>query len=224
MARTFTPFPRVLAASILAGGIWGGLSLRAEEPKAPRTGGTGSAAKSGSVTGILTDKTDKYIMVKPEGAKEPQRFLLAPPNGGAADPAVQSALKMVFIPNLVTLQWQLQDEPVVTAIHPIQPKTRMGTVLGTIVARECMDKSVYIEVKPAPEGFTERYWPRFVGNSAPNLGGFDKEMIQKIGELSVGDRVKLTWVCDERKRATKVDILMRAPQPQQQPQPKTPGK
>jgi hypothetical protein len=120
----------------------------------------------------------------------------------------------------VTLQWKLQDEPVVTALRAIQPKTRTGTVTGTIVAQQCNDKGAYIDVKPAPEGFTERYWPRFVGNSPGSLGGFDKDIIHTIEKLNAGDRVKLTWFCDERKRATKVEVLMRAPQPQ----PKAPGK
>jgi hypothetical protein len=71
-------------------------------------------AKSGKVVGILTEKTDTEIVVKPEGKAEEQTFLLAAP-GGAPSATVQAAAKTLFIPNLVALQWQLKDDqPVVT--------------------------------------------------------------------------------------------------------------
>jgi hypothetical protein len=196
-------FVRVVTAAVLASGLWGGLTLQAEEKK------NAPAAKSGKAVGILTAKTDTEITVKPEGKAEEQTFLLAPP-GGTPSATVQAAVKTLFVPNLVALQWQLQEEqPVVTSIHVIMPKVRTGTVMGTIVTRESTDKSVYIDVKPAGQGYTERYWPRFI----PNQGGFDKEMIQTIGTLNVGDKIKLDWVCDERKRAAKVQVIARAPKP-----------
>jgi len=196
-------FARVVAAAVLTSGPWLGLIARAEEKRAAPMG------KSGKVVGILTAKTDTEITVKPEGKAEEQTFLLAPP-GGAPSAAVQAVAKTLFIPNLVALHWKLQgDQPVITSLQAIMPKVRTGTVMGTIVGQESTDKSIYIDVKPAGrQGYTERYWPRFIPGQ-----GFDKEMIQTIGTLNVGDRVKLTWVCDERKRAAKVQVISRAPKP-----------
>ena len=198
-------FARVVIAAVLASGLRLGHAARAEEKRTTPT------AKSGKVIGILTAKTDTEITVKPEGKPEEQTFLLAPP-GGTPSASVQAAAKTLFIPNLVALRWQRQqDQPVVTRLQAIMPKVRTGTVIGTIVGQESTDKSIYIDVKPAGgRGFTERYWPRFVSNSAPNLGGFDQSMIETIGRLNVGDKVKLTWACDERKRAAKVQIIARA--------------
>jgi len=197
-------FARVVIAAVLASGLRLGHAARAEEKRTTPT------AKSGKVIGILTAKTDTEITVKPEGKPEEQTFLLAPP-GGTPSASVQAAAKTLFIPNLVALRWQRQqDQPVVTRLQAIMPKVRTGTVIGTIVGQESTDKSIYIDVKPAGgRGFTERYWPRFL----PNEGGFDKEMIKIIGRLNVGDRVKLTWVCDERKRAAKVQVIARARKP-----------
>ena len=197
-------FARVVAATVLTSGLWLCIAAQAEEKK------TAPMGKSGKVVGILSAKTDTEITVKPEGKAEEQTFLLAAP-GGAPAATVQAAAKTLFIPNLVALQWQLQDDqPVVTSIQAIMPKVRTGTVIGTIVGQESTDKSIYIDVKPAGgRGYTERYWPRYL----PNQGGFDKEMIQTIGTLNVGDRVKLTWVCDERKRAAKVQVIAHAPKP-----------
>ena len=118
-------FVRVVAAAVLASGLWLGLTARAEEKK------TAPMGKSGKVVGILTVKTDTESTVKPEGKTEEQTFLLAPP-GGTPSATVQAAAKTLFIPNLVSLQWQLKDDqPVVTSIQAIMPKVRTGTVIGT---------------------------------------------------------------------------------------------
>ena len=187
---------RALIGAVIAASLCGGPTMQAAEK------GNAPAGKSGKVIGILTSKTDAEITVKPEGKEEEQTFLLAPP-GGTPSASVQAAAK--------TLRWRRQqDQPVVTSLQAIMPKVRTGTLLGTIVGQESTDKSIYIDVKPAGgRGFTERYWPRYI----PSEGGFDKEMIKTIGRLNVGDRVKLTWVCDERKRVAQVRVLARARKP-----------
>jgi len=199
-------FVRAMAAAGVASALWACLTVQAEEKR------TAPAAKSGKVVGIVTDRKDTFIMVKPEGKQESERFALAAA-GGTVSPTLQAALKTVFIPNLVALKWQRQEEePVVTEITVVRPKTRMGTVFGTVVAHELSEKtkSCYFDVKPAGgQGFTECYWPRFI----PNQGGFDKDMIETIGKLNVGDKVKVDWVCDERKRAAKLQVLSHAPAP-----------
>lgn len=89
----------------------------------------------------------------------------------------------------------------------------MGSAAGTVVAKGNSDKEVFVDLKPAGPGFTERYWPRSVGPAAPNLGGLDKDMVQTFGTLNVGDKVKLEWFCDERKRAVKLQVVVHAPAP-----------
>jgi hypothetical protein len=154
-------------------------------------------------------------MVKPEGKQEAERYLLAPP-GGTTDPTVQTVVKTLFIPNLVALKWQRQkEEPVVTDIMAIRPKTRTGTVFGTVVASEFIEnKACSVDVKPAGrQGFTECYWPPFVIDPATHKGGFDLKVIETIKTLNRGDKVRIEWYCDERKRAAKVQVISRAPKP-----------
>ena len=196
---------RILAAAVLACGIACGPMSGAEERKS-------APAPGGIVIGILTAKTDADILVKPEGAQAPRRFLLAPP-GGAPNPAVQAALKEIVVPNLVGLQWHMQDEPVVAAIHAILPRTKMGSAAGTVVAKGSNDKEPYIDLKSAGPGFTERYGPYSAGAAAPKGPGIDKDIVQTCGTLNVGDKVKLEWVCDERKRVVKLQVVAHAPAP-----------
>jgi hypothetical protein len=129
------------------------------------------------------------------------------PQGGAPKADLQAALKTVFVPNLLMFSWQGQDQPVVTNIRVILPPVRMGVATGTVVARESKPKEVaWVEVKPSDRGYTQRLWPRF------GPGGMDKEMTRIIGELNVGDKVRVSWTYDERLRAAKVQVISRAKQ------------
>jgi hypothetical protein len=195
-------FVSVLAGAVLASGWVAMPSLQAAEKKPSRA----SSRESGKVVGIVTAKSDKDIMVKAEGADEAKRYLLAP-EGSAPKADLQAALKKVFVPNLVALESQGQDQPVVTNIRVILPPVRMGAGTGIVVARESKPKEVpWIEVKPSDRGYTQRLWPRFVGGP----DGFDKEMVRTFDELNVGDKVKVGWVYDERLRAAKIQVISRA--------------
>lgn len=196
-------FVLVAAGAALIAVQTGAAGLQAMEPKSLPAPARGSAANSGKVVGILIEKTDKHLMVKAEGSQEAQRFLLAPEGGGAPKADLQATLKTLFVPNLVILESQGQEQPVVTSIHAVLPRTRAGVLIGTVVARESKPREVWLEVKPSGKGFTERYWPRFVGGP----DGFDKNMIRTFGELNVGDRVKLAWTYDERKRAAQIQVI-----------------
>jgi hypothetical protein len=198
-----------LVGAVLVGGICSAVTRAAEEPEKPRGAAPSVKPQRGRVTGILVAKDDKSITVKAEGAKESTRYLLPTPGSSKTD--VRAALKAIFVPNLVAIGWEGQDEPVVTAVSAIMPKQRTGVVTGTIVAQASGNREVYIDVKPAGRGFTERYWPAFVGKSRPNLGGFDKQAIETIAKLKVGDRVRVAWYCDERKRASQVKVIAPAP-------------
>jgi len=196
-------FVRVLAGAVLASGFCGTLILRAAEKRPPRVAAPHAAPQSGKVVGIVTAKSDKDIMVKAEGEDEAKRYLLAP-QGGTPKADLQAALKTVFVPNLVMLQCQGQDPAVVTGIRVILPNARMGTVTGTVVARDSTPKEVWIEVKPNGSGYTQRYWCLWKN------GGFDKDVARVISESNAGDKVKLAWFYDERARAAKLQVVSRA--------------
>ena len=245
---------RGVAVAVLASGLWLGLAARAEEGKAAPT------AKSGKVVGILLDRKDTFIMVKPEGKQESEKYLLAPP-GGTVSPSVDAAAKKLFVPNLVAFKWQRQGEDaVVTEISALIPPPKRserisggkrminysltGTLVGTVVAG-AMDKACCIDVKPTgkqdfivcdgpaelfqkafkrgvldlkgftvlKQDYTECYWPPFVIDKATNKGGMDPKVIETMKALGLGDKVKIEWYYDERKRAAKIQVLSRAPAP-----------
>ena len=203
----------VLSVAALSVGVWGVRVLQAEPPKTPAI-----APASGKVTGIVTDKKDNEIMVKAEGEAEAKPYLLAAP-GATQSATVQAGMKSVFASNLVVLEWKMQqDQMVLTAIHSIMPKERVGMVTGIVVACDPggLKGVAYIDVKPA-QGPTERYWPGF----SPAAKGFDPETVKAIAAVKVGDKVSVAWYTDERKRVKKVTVVAPAPaKPAESPKPK----
>jgi len=83
------------------------------------------------------------------------------------------------------------------------PEKKGGTVTGLVTAKE----KNWIEVKADGEEKGRRYVPRWVGGAPDKGGGPDKKMVQAIGEVKVGSRVKLEWEFEERARVVKIDVL-----------------
>ena len=188
-----------LCGTALAVTFCGTPVLRAAEKKAAR-------AKVGAkVFGIVTAKTDKDITIKAEGETEAKLYLLAP-QGGAPKADVQATLKMVFPTNLVVFQFQGEQDPVLTGIQAIHSKTRVGTVTGTVVAVDANPKWPTVDLKPSGRGHTERY----VAVWNPATKSVDQKLAKIIAGLNVGDKVKVAWFYDERKRATQVQVTGKA--------------
>ena len=196
-----SPLLRVLVGSVVAAGAIVLPSLQAAEKKPVRAG----AAQGGKVFGIVTAKTDKDITIKAEGEDEAKRYLLAP-QGGAPKADLQAALKTVFPTNLVMFQSQGEQDPVLTGIQAIHSKTESGTVTGTVVAVDANPKWPVFDVRPASRGHTERY----VAAWNPATKSCDQRLVQIIAGLSVGDKVKVAWSYDERKRAIQIQVVGKA--------------
>ena len=115
---------------------------------------------------------------------------------------------MVFPTNLVVLQWQGEQDPVVTSIQAIHSKTRTGTVTGTVTAIDPAPKAGLpsFDVKPSGRGPTECYVPNW--DAAAKT--WDKNFSRAVAGLNVGDRIKVNWNYDERKRAVQIEVLSRA--------------
>ena len=153
----------------------------------------------------MTAKTDKDITIKAEGEDDAKRYLLAP-QGGAPKVELKAALKMVFPTNLVMFQSQGEEELVLTGIQAIHSKTRFGMVAGTVVAVDANPKWPVFDVKPGNRGYTERY----VAAWNPATKSWDQRLVQIITGLNVGDKVKVGWAYDERKRTVQIQVIARA--------------
>jgi hypothetical protein len=164
------------------------------------------AAKPGEkIFGIVTAKSDKSITIKIEGEDEAKSYSLSN-KGGAPKADVQAALKMVFPTNLVVFQFQGDQDRLLTGIQAMHSKTRTGTTAGTVVAVDPKAGMPFIDVKPAGKGHTERYVARW----DPATKSCDKKLVQIIGGMNPGDKVKIGWYYDERKRAVQIQVVGKA--------------
>ena len=84
-----------------------------------------------------------------------------------------------------------------------EPDKRGGTVVGEVVKKE----KNWIEVKADGEEKPRRYGPRWIGGAPAAGGGLDKKILDEIGKLKVGSRVKIQWEFEERPRVVKIEVL-----------------
>ena len=126
---------------------------------------------------------------------------------------LQAALKMVFPTNLVVFQFQGEQELLLTGIQAIHSKTRVGTAAGTVVAVDANPKWPVFDLKPGGKGHTERD----VAAWNPATKSVDQKAAKIIAGLNVGDKAKVNWFYDERKRAMQIQVTEKAkPKPRRQ--------
>ncbi len=199
--RVGRSFTSILSGALLASGLCVTLPVaHAAEKKAAHPGPDAKV-----VFGIVTAKTDKDITIKAEGEKDARRYLLAP-KGGTPKADVQTALKIVFPTNLVMFQFQGEQDPVLAGIQALHSKARVGMAAGTVVAVDADPKWPTFDLKPSGRGHTERY----VAVWNPATKSVDQRLVQIIAGLNVGDKLKVAWFYDERKRATQIQVTAKA--------------
>ena len=155
--------------------------------------------KSGVIEGILVSKEKNSITVLPDGAKEPMRFTLHwrggnPKDGGGFDKKMVEELKELIVTNRVRVKWEYEERHRVVEVQTLTPKSKRGTVRGTVVSKGIK----HVDVKPADGGPVERYLPHWRGN------GLDKDVLRQIAPLEVGQKVSVRWEYDERKRVLSI--------------------
>lgn len=170
-----------LAVLLLGAVAWG---ARAE----------GDAAEGGTVTGVLVKKDGATIFVKADGTEEAVKYRPRwsggmPKDGGGFDKAIEEQIRKIPVTNRVRVTWVLEEGRRVTAIECVKLETEKGVDEGTVT--EVGEN--FIEIRTAAGGY-ERYLPRW------QEGGLDKEMLAKIRTFKAGQKVRVEWVYDERKR------------------------
>jgi hypothetical protein len=168
------------------------------------------AADSGTVVGTLTGKGANWIAVRADGATESQRYVPRwvggmPNQGGGLDKAMLRIIQSLRVPSRVRLAWVFEERRRVVRIEVLNAEqpTSSGVVEGTITAKG----ETWIEVKPAGDTPAERYMPRWIGGMPSAGGGLDRDMLRLFAQLRVGQRVRLEWILDERKRVVRIAPL-----------------
>ena len=161
--------------------------------------------RGGTAVGLAVAKGAGWIEVRADGASETIRYRARwiggmPKDGGGLEQTIVEAIRKVAVPNRVRLQWIVEEGPRVTAIETLRPAVDAGIIEGTVTSRG----ETWIEVKPFGDGPAERYMPRWIGGLPKNGGGLDKAVSGAMREFKIGDKVRLEWLFDERKRVVAI--------------------
>lgn len=79
--------------------------------------------------------------------------------------------------------------------RPEEPKERSGTFTGRITKLDGSKVTVKSE-----NGEERRFIPHWRGGMPDKGGGFDQEMVRRLKEFKVGDKVRIEWVFEEHYR------------------------
>jgi len=161
--------------------------------------------KNGVIEGILVARDKNSITVQPDGTKESKKFTPhwrggLPKDGGGLDKKMLQKIRKLIPSNRVRVKWEFEERPRVVEVETLKPKSKKGTVRGTVVAKN--ENS--IDVKPLGKGPVERYLPHWRGGNPSAGGGLDKKVLQQLAPIKVGQKVTVKWEYEERKRV--VDI------------------
>ena len=77
-----------------------------------------------------------------------------------------------------------------------------GKLTGTVVGKG----EKWIEIKPK-EGRKQRFTPRWLPAKEGRRRGLDRKMLEIIARQKVGSKVVLSWMIEERKRVTGIEVV-----------------
>ena len=75
-----------------------------------------------------------------------------------------------------------------------------GSYVGTVSEKSAN----WVRVKN--DTASEQFMPKWIGGVPKDGGGFDKDMVGKIKDLNVGDKVEVTWEFSEHLRAVDIKV------------------
>lgn len=81
--------------------------------------------------------------------------------------------------------------------------SKKGRTIGVLTAKA----DNFIEVKADGEVKGRKYVPRWIGGLPADGGGLDKTMLKTFRALTIGSRIEVDWIFEERLRAIKVKVL-----------------
>lgn len=171
--------------------------------------GVNAEEKMGELEGLLVakDKSGKWVEFIADGSEKAVKYIPEwvggnPNDGGGLKKETMEAISKIPSPNRVLLKWKHEEHLRVLEIKLLEPDKKEGSTEGvvTIVNETWFE----IKINKGDKVRVERFMPHWKGGNPKDGGGLEKEMLQEIAKLKVGDTVSVKWVYDERKRVTKI--------------------
>lgn len=225
---TRSMYIKVLAGTVLVASAWGEMALAAgQEHEQPA---------QGTLTGVVTAKTERSISVRIDESNEVKQFIPnwiggLPKDGGGLDKQMLHTIRETPVGSRVRVQWMMLEHLRVVGLEVLErprgdrpegehrentgnePEKKdggphaVGHREGVLVGNVTGKGEAWIEVQGEGQEKPTRYTPRWIGGMPKDGGGLDKHMLEIFRGLNVGNRIRLTWVVDERPRAVAIEKL-----------------
>lgn len=153
-------------------------------------------ARTGSVTGTVTDRGKNYIEVKADGEEKPRRYVPHfPGRPEGTDKATLELLPKIPVDTRVKLDWLFEERPRVMKIEVLKKadeaggallqKVRTGTTIGELksVSPAKNKRDLEVEVLAPGDEKARRY----------TVGAQQKDVLVAVKAAAVGDRVEIGW-------------------------------
>jgi hypothetical protein len=234
---------KVLAGTVLVTSAWSQSVLAAGQEQ--------EQANQGTLTGIVTAKTERNLSIRADHTEEVKQFIPnwiggLPKDGGGPDKDMLRAIRETPVGSHVRMQWKLDEHLRVIRLEILErpageqgngehnnegagrdgvrkpegvardgerkreggdkaAQQEAGPGEGVLTGKVTAKGESWIEVQGDHQEAAARYTPRWVGGMPKDGGGMDKQMLGVFRTLKVGERIRLTWMEDERLRALKIE-------------------
>jgi hypothetical protein len=192
---------RVMLAITLVATSFSGSSAQVAQKK--------DAPPEPAVRGTLVRKSGTLLFIQPDGELQPRRFDVKP-SRTILEPKFAAFIKDLAIGALVEFSYGRDSAGRRSAnVLVLAAPGSFGVVTGVVIDKS--DKVDAIEIQDA-ELKNERFCPHWrIGGEYKPPGGFDKEMLKAIVDVSIGDRVEVHWTKDDHLRVSTMRLVELSP-------------
>jgi len=141
-----------------------------------------------TIQGTVASTSDTSITLKTSSGK---MITIEAPREGKGSKYIQLQCGILLPGEKVTVRWAAEGDRRI-----IKQITGGGTLTGEIIGKG----TDHLTIVPDDRDEALRFIPVWKGGSPAQGGGFDKEMLKKIAEQKIGDRVTITWKLEEHRR------------------------
>lgn len=172
----------------------------------PLAEGQEQGVEGGTFRGVVAEIGKDAFVVEGEGGKRmtfhPRWIGGMPADGGGFDKEMLKAIHHLMVGDRVAVEWKWEERPRALAIQVLEQAPRKGTFIGEVV-----EKGENWFRATGEGGVTMRFMPRWIGGMPADGGGLEKPILEAIGRLRVGQKVRVEWEWEERHRAVNIRVV-----------------
>ncbi len=172
----------------------------------PLAEGQEQGVEGGTFRGVVAEVGKDAFVALGEGGKRmtfhPRWIGGMPADGGGFDEDMLREIHQLMAGDRVAVEWKWEERPRALEIEVLEQAPRKGTFAG-----EVAEKGDNWFRVAGEGGKSMRFMPRWIGGMPADGGGLEKPVLEAIGRLRVGQKVRVQWEWEERPRAVEIRVV-----------------